>query len=125
MDERGTRYGGITLGARAEALTYHLVKRVVLEEQWSDGTTARQYLADLRAAVLHSSARLAVYARRGGDLAATVTPTDQVLPAERRGSRPRPLLLVVYSVDRGTIVSGYQFSDFDTASIPEDVLWLS
>lgn len=29
--ERGARYRGYTLGARADSLTYHLIKRVVIE----------------------------------------------------------------------------------------------
>jgi len=33
-------------------------------------------------------------------------------------------LLVVYSVDRGILISGYQFSTFDEVSIPEHALWL-
>lgn len=123
--ERGVRYGGTTLGARSDALAYHLVKRVVLEQKWMVGTTANEYLADLSAAILHPSARLVVYARRGGHVAATVTPTDQVLPRERRGPRPGQLMLVVYAADRGMIVTGYQVSGLETASVPEDAQWLS
>ena len=34
VEERGAGYLGHTLGRDAESLTYHLVKRVALEEQW-------------------------------------------------------------------------------------------
>ncbi|MDO8674119.1 MAG: hypothetical protein Q7O66_22125, partial [Dehalococcoidia bacterium] len=77
--DRGIVYGGLLLGARSDAWTYHLVKRVVVERQWAVGTSAEQYLADLRAAVRHDEARLVVFKRRGGNMAATVTPTEQFM----------------------------------------------
>jgi hypothetical protein len=74
--DRRLTYQERTLGAREDSLFYHLVKRVVDEEQWADGTTAQQYLADLVQAVRSPHARLAVFERRGGHIAATVTSTD-------------------------------------------------
>lgn len=121
---RGTRYRGRTLGSSAPSLTYHLTKRVVIEEQWAAGTTADQYVADLRQAVRSPSARLALYMRRSGAIAATVTPTDVVVPPERRGSQPQPQLLVLYSADRGIIISGYQFSILEQTGIPQEARWL-
>src|SRR2546429_6729293 len=60
--DRGHTYRGQTLGERADSLTYHLVKRVVIEEQWALGTTPDDYVEDLHRAVRDPQARLAVYA---------------------------------------------------------------
>ncbi len=37
--DRGYSYQGHVLGAHADSLTYHLTKRVVIEEQWAHGTS--------------------------------------------------------------------------------------
>jgi hypothetical protein len=123
-DERGARYLGRILRTRVDSATYHLIKRVVLEEQWANGTTAEQYVEDLRRAVRSPRARLVVYVRRGGHLAATITPTDLVLSPEQRGPQPQPELLVIYSPDRGIIVSGYQFSALEKTGVPQEARWL-
>jgi hypothetical protein len=112
-------------GTTADSLTYHLTKRTVGEQQWADGTTAADYLDDLRRAVLSPTARFLAYARRGGDLAACFAPTSAILPPERRGIRQEENLLVVYSVDRGLLLTGYQFSALAATGVPEDALWLN
>ncbi len=124
LRERGIAYAGRALGAREASLFYHLVKRVRIERQWAVGTSMEEYLADLRAAVRHPLARLALYRERGGHLAATSTPTVEVVPAARRGARPRDWLLVIYSADRGIMISGYQYSSLSTARIPGEAQWL-
>ncbi len=35
-----------------------------------------------------------------------------------------PELLVIYSADRGILVTGYQCSSLATAAIPKEALWL-
>ena len=122
--ERGASYLGQTLGAQARSLAYHLIKRVVLEKQWAEGTTEEQYLSDLRRAVRSPDARLAVYRRQTGAIAATLCPTSTALPPVRRGADAVGLLLVVYSADRGIMISGYQISALDQANIPQEALWL-
>ena len=124
VSERGMHYQGRTIGARVDSLTYHLTKRVVLEEQWVDGKTAWQYIADLRAGVKHSDARVVVYARRSGYLAATTTPIARIIVPARQGARPLPKLLVIYSADHGMIVTGYQFSRLEEIGIPQEARWL-
>lgn len=124
MKLRGITYQGHTLGARADSLTYHLLKRVVDERQWAIGTTAAQYVADIGRAIRHPSARLTVYERRGGYMAATLTPTTAAIPVARRASGSLPALLVVYSADRGSILSGYHASGVTQTGIPEEALWL-
>jgi hypothetical protein len=120
---RGVTYGGDRLGERAPRRLTHLVQRVLTDAQWIDGTTEDTYLSDLRRAIRDPAARLVVYTRRGGHMAGVVAPNH--MPAARRGSRARPYLYVVYSADRGTIVSGYQATDLDRIDIPQGALWLT
>jgi hypothetical protein len=122
---RGTVYLGHSIGSRETSLIAHLVKRVVKEGQWAEGTTATTYTADLRRAVQHAEARLSLYYRRGGCIAVTLTPTDLVLSPAQRGPDSRPILLVVYSADRGIILSGYQVSALAQTGIPQEALWLN
>lgn len=122
--ERGARYRDIILTARVPSLDYHLVKRVALEHQWADGTTAQDYVADLRRVARLPEARLAVYERRGGNIAAVVAATEDAVPQQRRGSRSEPHLVVIYSADRGIMVTGYQFSNISTVGIAPGAQWL-
>jgi hypothetical protein len=122
--ERGLQYHGRTVRAREDSLFYHLVKRVVADGQWAADTTVEQYLTDLRHAARSPDARLLLYTDRGGRIAATITPTAAVLPAGRQGPRPLPNLLVVYSADRGIIVTGYQFPTLEEIRIPQEAQWL-
>lgn len=124
VEERELSYYGEILGARASSLTYHLFKRVVVEGQWALGTTTVEYLKDLRHAVRHPDAQCAVYYRRGGVIAATVTLTRAVVPKARLGPNAQPLLFVAYSADRGVVISGYQIRSLDTLAIPENARWL-
>ena len=124
LEHRGLRYQGRALGASAQSSFYHLFKGVVLEEQWRQGTSLRTYFADLRTAARHPAAELAVFSRRGGATATTLSATLSVVPREQLGIGRLPLLLVVYSADRGNVISGYQCSWLAAASIPEDALWL-
>ncbi len=120
---RGLTYQGRTLTDRERSLFLHLVQRVVEDEQWADGTTEGRYLADLWDAVREPTARLLLYRRRGGPVAAVLAP--DTVPPPRRGLEAQPLVYVVYSADRGRIISGYQASEVETISIPGDALWLS
>jgi len=47
------------------------------------------------------------------------------IPIEHRGVDALPWVLVVFSADRGTIVSGYQTSTDLLTNIPGDALWLT
>ena len=122
--ERGLTYQNRTLLDHDDSLFVHLVRRVLIDGQWALGTSAGQYLDDLHRAASAPEARLAIYFRRGGYLATTLTSTNRALPESRRGPRSLPELLVVYSADRGIIVTGYQVSSVVIAGIPEDARWL-
>lgn len=117
-------YGNIVLGRRANSLDLHLVRRVMEEEQWAFGTTAAIYLADLRAAILHADVRILVYERGNDPVAATITPTFEVVPAHRRGRRALPHLLVVYSARDSVVRTGYMYSDWSELDMPEAFRWL-
>lgn len=121
---RGFAYLGRLLGSREDAVFLHLTQRVIAEGQWAIGTTPAQYLDHLRRAVRWPAARLAVYPRRGGAIAAVVNRTADVVPSQRLGAGALPWLIVVYSADRGILVTGYQFSTFDEVSMPEEARWL-
>jgi hypothetical protein len=104
--DRGHAYQGQTLGDRADSLTYHLVKRVVIEQQWAPGTTSDQYVEDLHRAVRDPQARLAVYAYGSDFVASTLTSTARAVPSARFGARPERLILVIYSAVRGALTTG-------------------
>ncbi len=105
------------------ALRAHLARRLI-ERQWIVGTTEQEYVDDLRRAIRDDAARVAVYRRRGGNLAAVLAPSERILPTQRRGARWLPVLFVVYSADRDIILSGYQASSLRTIALPEDIRWL-
>ena len=123
-DWRGLFYLGRELGPREPSLFVHLFTRVVVERQWMFGTTAEQYLADVRGAVGVAETRIAAYRRRGGAIIAALAETERVVAPPRRGIKTEPYLLVVYSADRGIIVSGYQASGLETLAMPGDARWL-
>jgi hypothetical protein len=122
--DRGMSYGDIVLGRVDDPLRMHLVKRVVEEAQWAFGTTAEEYLGDLKAAVLHAWVRVMVYERGGDLIAATISPTGDVVSANRRGVNWKPNLLVVYSALHGSVLTGYMFSTIDKLNLPERIRWL-
>lgn len=105
------------------ATQYHLRRRLD-DEQWRLHTTEQQYLDDIRNAIRDLPARLGLYERRGGTIAAIVTETARVVPAERLGPVWLPVFFVAYSADRGIILTGYQASTIGRLSVPEDVQWL-
>jgi hypothetical protein len=122
--DRGLTYGDIVIGRIADPLELHLAKRVVEEEQWVDGTTTDEYLADLRASARHPEARVLVYERTGDLFAATISPTFDVVPEHRIGRGGLSHLLVVYSALYGTVRTAYMYSDFSELDMPEALRWL-
>ncbi len=120
---RGMTYQGRQLGVRGPSLLVHLAERVLLNQQWADGTTEDEYRDDLRRAVRDQSAHLPVYERRGGHMAGILIPNG--IPQDHRGSHALPWLYVVYAADRGIIVSGYQASSRQEINIPEGAQWLT
>ncbi|HLH23415.1 MAG TPA: hypothetical protein VK066_12910 [Chloroflexota bacterium] len=119
---RGALLGGRPLGPREPSILVHLAQRALGDAQWTDDTTVEQYLDDLRQAASDARARLALYRARGGCVAGIFAPNQ--VPTARQGEGALPWLYVVYSADRGTIVSGYQVSSEQTIRLPGDERWL-
>lgn len=113
---------GEALEDRASSLRVHLAQRI-FEGQWHPGTSADQYLADLRSAVIQDDTRIAVYERQGGAIAAALA--TNTIPADRLGEQRQQYLFIVYSAERGTIITGYQTEGMSELSIPETVRWLT
>ena len=110
-------------GASFPSETAHRNRRTA-EQQWADVTTVGQYVDDLRRAIVDPAARMAIYMRRGGHMAAALTDTARIVPEERRGANAALLLFVAYSADRGILVTGYQASSLHSISLPGGVQWL-
>ncbi|HLH26573.1 MAG TPA: hypothetical protein VK066_28970 [Chloroflexota bacterium] len=121
--DRGYSYQGHRLGARELSLTYHLTKRVAIEEQWSPGTTETQYVADLQTAA-RAASYLAVYHYGSDVAAAALAERAGIIPATRLGRQPQALILVLYSADQGRLITGYQVSSVAATTIPQEALWL-
>ena len=113
---------GQPLGSRPDSLTWHLAQRILLDEQWTSSTTTQEYLNDIRAAVLHQTARTVVY-QQGTRMIAGVL-SEYRIPAVRQGTKSLPLFYVVYEIDRAILLSGYQVSALATIAIPGDAVWL-
>jgi hypothetical protein len=124
IDERGVEYGSRRLLPWDDSLFVHLVRRVVLDQEWVMGTSADEYVRDLQRAARVGGVHLAIYTRRGGSIAGILAPTSIVVPAVRLGPGALPELFVVYSADRGVIVSGYQVLSRNELAIPGDAQWL-
>lgn len=125
VKHRGMTYHGRSLQRHEASRFYHLVKRVVIERQWAEGTTEEEYEDDLRRATSVTSARLAVYTRWRTPFAAVFVPVADVVPLPRRGPGACPWLVVIYSADRGARVTGYMFTSLAELDIPEDAVWLT
>jgi len=107
-----------------DALSYHLVVRIAGDRQWTATTDRGSYLADLGRAVGIEGADIALSYLRGGNIVLLVAPTEEAVPEPRRGPGSLPLTVVVYSADRGVLLTGYQASSLDKIRIAEDALWL-
>ena len=103
-------------------LTQHVLKRIN-EQQWSAGTTEDEYLAQLRAGA-GAAKSVVVCTARGGSIALLVAATETAVPPFARGASTEPLLAVVFSADRGSIITGYQVSSLARLRIPVDAIWL-
>ena len=89
---------------RLPSVEWHLLKRVVVEQQWPVGTTAGQYVADLRQAVQSPEAQIWTYRY------ATESTLAVMAPSHVTGPQNLPWLFVIYRPRFGAIVSGFQAS---------------
>jgi hypothetical protein len=123
IGQRGLTYLGRTVQARDESAFVHLVRRVVLDRQWANGTSIDEYVADLRQLVALSDTMFVIYDRGQGPIVGAFGPNR--IPVARRGDMYQPYLYVVYSADRGSIITGYQVSGLNVIDVSDDPLWLA
>lgn len=70
------------------------------------------------------AARILVYERASDFCAATISPTQEIVPVHRRGRGWNPHLLVVYSARHSVLRTGYMYSEFGELDMPEAIRWL-
>jgi len=119
----GQNYLGRTINAEEQGLFAHLIKRVLIEKQWAWGTTKQDYLDDLHRMVQQEGNQVGIGIQRKENN--VIVFGGNGIPMERRGEEALGSMVVVYSADRGKIISGYQISSLRTVRIPEDVQWLT
>lgn len=100
----GDEFQGKPLRPRENSLLAHLAKRAKGDGQWSEETTERGFLSDLKRAVRQPGAEIAVYKRRNADYVAVAAPN--VVPEHRRGPDSRDFIVVYYSVGAGECSHG-------------------
>ena len=105
-DLRGLAYQGHVLGTRENALRYHLISRVMDDQQWASGVTETDYVDDLRRIVRSPDARIVLFFRRGGNIAGVIAPSDRGVSVDHRGVQYEPECFVVHSADRGIMTHG-------------------
>lgn len=110
------------LRAREDSLTAHVAARVLRDKQWHEGGTKEDFLSDIKRAVSHPDAALAVYEARRTNFAGVVAPNT--VPAGRRGSDAGDYIVVLYSADRGRIITAYQAKDVYSTRIPKRARWI-
>ncbi len=118
----GLEFLGERLRAREDSLTAHLAARVLRDKQWREGSTKEDFSSDVRRAALHPDAALAVYETRRTNFAGVVAPNT--VPADRRGSDAGDYIVVLYSADRGRIITVYQAKAENSTRIPERARWI-
>lgn len=118
----GLEFLGEELRAQEDSLTAHLAARVLRDKQWREGSTKEDFLSDVRRAVLHPNAALAVYETRRTNFAGIVAPNT--VPVDRHGSDVGDYIVVLYSADRGRIITAYQAEDENNTRIPERARWI-
>ncbi len=118
----GLGFLGRELRAREDSLTAHVAARVLRDKQWREGSTKEDFLSDVRRVFLHPDIALAVYETRRTNFAGAVAP--KTVPANRRGSDAGDYIVVLYSADRGRIITTYQAEDENSTRIPERARWI-
>jgi hypothetical protein len=98
---------GIDVAPKLSSLEWHLLKRIYVERQWPEDTTAAMYESDLRRAVQHPEVAVWTYRYFGRPYAGFLAPSHV-----RSAPLPLPYLYVAYDPQYGTITTGYQVSGY-------------
>jgi hypothetical protein len=118
----GEEFLGKKLGKSEDSLTVHLARRVFDNAQWSSKTTREDFLNDIRRAILHPDAALAVYETPRTDYAVVAAPN--IVSQSRLGRQPGKFMVVPYSANRGRSISAWQAKDEESLLIPERARWI-
>ncbi len=118
----GLEFLGEELRTREDSLMAHMAARVLRDKQWREGSMKEDFLSDVKRAVLHPDVALAVYETRRTNFAGAVAPNT--VPLGRRGSDSGDYIVVLYSADRGRIITAYQAEDAYSTRIPERARWI-
>ena len=94
---RGVEYAGYCLGSMERSDVLHLVKRVVIDGQWENGTTVRSLLEDLHSLLAGDDVRVAVYQDMGRTVA--LFHGANRIPAAHCGAERQDYCAVVYDAD--------------------------
>ncbi len=106
----------------SEAPLERHVRQRVADEQWQAGLTASELRSDMARFAIYAR-MLGIYTRRGGAMACLLSEVEGVVEPQRRGPYAEALAIVVYSIDRGKVITAYQFSAMTQLSMPEDARW--
>jgi len=106
---------GHVIGERERSIYIHLAKRIQ-QGQWDRSTSPEGYLNDLQAFTKRDDVQVLLYERRGGNMAAFIGPAPQ--------GGDESNMIVIYSADRGMIVSGYRFGNFSDLNLGTNQRWL-
>ncbi|MBI4318674.1 MAG: hypothetical protein HY675_09305 [Chloroflexi bacterium] len=120
---RGRLFQGRTLGDREPSIIAHLAKRALVEHDWAEDVTPKEYVDHLRAVTNDPALRKAVYVRRDKRLFMGLLAPNKI-PVALLGRNQSAFLWIVYSADYGTIVTGYQVRGIEEITLPKDVRWL-
>jgi len=106
----GRRYLGRVLKptAKLPSIEAHLLKRIYVEQQWSEGTTLEKYISDLRQAVKHPESHIWTYEHRGCPCVGILTPSSV-----QDAPNPEDFIFVVYNACFGVIATGFQASGIE------------
>jgi hypothetical protein len=112
VDERlwGISYRGQILDreSRLPSVEGHLLKRIYVEEQWPEGTTIEEYVADLRRAVRHPQAQVWTYWHAGSPCVGILAPSHV-----QNVRQPQAHIFVVYDARFSRLRTGFQASGAD------------
>lgn len=119
---RGQTFQGVQLEGKLPNDFLHLAKRILVEQQWGQGTTLDEYAVDLRSAILSEYSAIVFYNDQNENYIGFFKYSP--LPPSRRGLAFRNFVYVVYTATWGAIKSGYQVTVKANFRVEENPLWI-
>jgi len=119
---QGFQFKNGFLGETSTSLQYHLFTRVVVDEQWANWIDEQEYLADLFSVVTSKSSRIGIYTRYDGNFISFIN--DNTIDETHLGRKSLSNVIVIFSLQRDAIISGYQFSLMSKIKLGDNIRWL-